>query len=133
YWSGERVSSREYLFFNEHPVSWGDQHPECRNRFGFWSDGTRMDPKEFNEVIGGVFERDVFIGIIKQQRSRTPEEIARDNWAHDVRERTASCEEAQWMPIVKENAIRKERIDLAAFAFLPPIILFITVAAFVWI
>jgi hypothetical protein len=42
YWSGEPfVSNRSYLSQNE-PRSWGDQHPECRDRFGFWPDGSRM-------------------------------------------------------------------------------------------
>jgi hypothetical protein len=81
-----------------------------------------MDRKEFEEIVGGVFVRDISIGIIRQQLNRTPEEVARDNWAHNVREKVASCEEAQWMPIAKANATRQERIRIIAFALLPPII-----------
>ena len=37
--------------------------------------------------------------------ARSPEQVARDNWARDVRRKIASCEEAQWMPIAKVNAM----------------------------
>jgi hypothetical protein len=114
YWSGELVSSRPSLLLREHPVFRGEQHPECRDLFGFWPDGTRMDVSEFSEYKD-----------IVEQRARTPEEVARHNWASDVREKVASCEETQWMPIAKTNAIRKERIRLTVFAILPPF-LFLT-------
>jgi hypothetical protein len=118
YWSAESVSSREYLIFNEHPVSWGERHPECRNRFGFWPDGTRMDADA--EAAGAFLRKERGV-------ERTPQEVDRDNWADQVHAKIASCEEAQWMPIVKANAIRQERIRVITFALFPPILFLIGV------
>ncbi len=78
-----------------------------------------MDPSEFSEY------RDAIKTIIAEQRTLTPQEEARNNWARDVRAKIAFCEEAQWMPIVKANAIRQERIRIMAFALFPPILFLI--------
>ena len=97
-WSGDSVSSREYLLFNE-PVSWGEQHPECRNRFGFWPDGTRMKASEIDDAV---------YYILAKQRTLTPEEVARSKWARDVGAKIAACEEAQWMPIVNPAPLQTD-------------------------
>jgi len=119
YWSGEPFVSDSWYLSQKEPASWGDQHPECRDQFGFWPDGTRMEPKEF-EKAGGVFIADIATGILSRQKTRTPEQIARDDWAHDVRRKVAACEEPQWMPVVIANEIRQARIRVITFALLPP-------------
>jgi hypothetical protein len=71
YWSGGPLSSDEYLLSYERPNSWGDQHPECRDRFGFWPDGERMDASELRGLIlprldgGGLFVADLRKGTKK--------------------------------------------------------------------
>ena len=97
-WSGDSVSSREYLLFNE-PVSWGEQHPECRNRFGFWPDGTRMKASEIDDAV---------YYILAKQRTLTPEEVARSKWARDVGAKIAACEAARWMPIVNPAPLQTD-------------------------
>jgi hypothetical protein len=117
-WAGESVSSQEYLLWGDYH-SWGKQHPECRNRFGFWPDGTRMSDDDV-----GLFGR-----LIRSHERRyspstkTPEQIARDKWADDVAAKIDSCEKDQWMPLVMASAIRTLRIRLLAFSLLPPILI----------
>jgi hypothetical protein len=119
-WSGERFSSRDYLQHVAEPqyYRWGDQHPECRDRFGFWPDGTRMDAKEFNPYKEFFDTLEVERG---NRKPLTPDEEARRDWAHDVRQRVASCEQDQWAPIAISTAIRNERLTALGIAFLPPI------------
>jgi hypothetical protein len=129
YWSGERVtreyecvSSRECLPpLDKPPSSWGGQHPECRNRFAFWPDGAPMQASEFS--LGRVIAND----ILAERGLKTPEEVARDKWADEVRRKIWTCEWAQWMPIEKTNAIRRERIRVTTFALFPPILFLIGV------
>ena len=73
-----------------------------------------MDASEFLNEFGDP--------IISTHRSGTPEQIARDNYANIVRDKIASCEEAQWLPIAKEDAIKNDRIRLIASALLPLIL-----------
>jgi hypothetical protein len=121
YWSGGPLALDENLLRNEHPDSWGDQHPECRNRFGVWLDGSRMDASEFREAGSLGYMEDFFIWLKKDRgESSTPEQAARDKWASDVRQKVSSCEQVQWLPIVKADAIRRERIRLSTIALLPP-------------
>jgi hypothetical protein len=118
-WSGERVSSRESIWFNnKYQFEWGDEHPECRNKFAFWPDGKEMNPKYFDTFYG------TDIGTPVPLRSDMPADAARD-WVNKVRSEVSDCEEVQWMPIAKADAIRNERIALIAFAFVPPLVLFL--------
>jgi hypothetical protein len=127
-WSDDQNWSRERVVFAR-PWGWGDQHPECRDRLGFWPDGSRMSEEVLSEV------RDIVDGIIDRTnpRIKTPDEVALEEWARDIREKIASCEEAQWLPIEKANAIREDRIRLVAFALLPPITIFLLGAATLWV
>ncbi len=118
-WSGERFSMPAYSLYFSRPSSWEVQHPECRERYGVWQDGTRMDASEFLNEFGDP--------IISTRRSGTPEQIARDNYANIVRDKIASCEEAQWLPIAKEDAIKNDRIRLIVFASLPLVLFWISV------
>jgi hypothetical protein len=111
-WSGNRVSSRSSLIINEGPSDWGRLHPECRDRLGFWPDGERMPPEVLDDKYGD---------FIRQHRNTSPEAVAKDDWAHKVRAEIEDCEEAQWLPIARDNAIAKERASLLASAFLPPL------------
>jgi hypothetical protein len=119
-WSGESVPSRDDLFWSgerwkEPYVFWGKRHPECRNRFGFWPDGSRMTDDDVDLV--GLLIRSV---QRDQPSIKTPEQIARDKWADDVAAKIRSCEEDQWIPLVIASAIRELRIQLVAFSLLPP-------------
>jgi hypothetical protein len=117
YWSGGPLSSDKYLLSYERPNSWGDQHPECRDRFAYWPDGKRMDAKEARREPSSM---DAVIYILKMQGKDT----ASAERERDVLQKIVSCEEAQWLPIAKANAIKRERIRLSAFALLPPFLLF---------
>jgi hypothetical protein len=136
FWSGGPLASDdEYLMSYERPENWGDEHSECRDRFGFWPDGKRMDAGVLDGYVlpkigGGIFVvghdefwRDLDRGRGIANEPRTPDEAVRDKWAHDVRQKILSCEVAQWLPIVKANAIRRERITFLAVALLPPFLL----------
>jgi hypothetical protein len=72
---------------------------------------------------GGLFVADLDDFLVRERRNQTPEETTRSKWAHDVREKILSCEVAQWLPIVKASAVRRERISLVAVALLPPLLL----------
>ena len=126
-WSGEHVSSREYLRAHEQPYSWGDKHPECRKKFGYWPDGIQMDAAEFSQF------KDFFNRELGLKRTTTPEQVVRDNWARDVRKKISACEEDQWMPAAKSNAVRKHQIELILLALLPPIALLLAGATLAWI
>jgi hypothetical protein len=117
-WSGERVSSQEYLLFNGgYRYSWRSEHPECRDRFAFWPDGKPINPTELS-VFGDIS------GPRAPHRTDMPAEVVRD-WINKVRGEISDCEEAQWIPIARAAAIREERISLVAITLLPPIILFL--------
>ena len=132
-WDGAQHWSDDLVWHEHPPASWGDQHPECRDRFGFWPDGSRMDAEEFKEFIGGFFVRDFFIDDLKRRGEYNSEHEARDKWASTIRQKVADCEEAQWLPEAREAAITKQRIGLIAFAFLPPIIIFLVGVSGIWI
>jgi len=87
---------KEDNFSDEAPDSWREQHPECRNRYGFWPDGERMDDSEF-KVIGRIWIRELDIQFLKSRGLRTPAEIDRDKWAGDVRSKISACERPQWL------------------------------------
>jgi hypothetical protein len=118
-WSGESVSSREHPLAYQPPLSWGDQHPECRDRFGLWSDSARMTPEQFSEYRDRGTREAVKYVLLQQgilQPARTPEEVTRDNWADDVHEKIASSEQDQWMPLAKAEALKQQRIGLISVA-----------------
>jgi hypothetical protein len=121
-WPGERVSDI-HVWWEHRPHDWGQKHPECRQRYGFWPDGTPMEAKQF-EHDPSIDEAVEFAVKSRPEYSerRSPEQIARDKWALEVRKKVASCEQAQWEPIVKAGWIRENRITLASSAILPPII-----------
>jgi hypothetical protein len=89
------------------PVFWGDEHPECRDRLGFWPDRTRME------------DDDLYAWLGKSQLSD------RQQWARDVWFKIRSCEYTEWGPI----EIQKQRLGLLVFALVPPAILFLVGAA----
>jgi hypothetical protein len=117
-WSDDQNWSRERVVFAR-PLGWGYEHPECRDRLGFWPDGSRMSERVLSEF--------------RNPRIKTPDEVGREDWARDIREKIASCEEAQWLSIEKANAIREDHIRLVAFALLPPITIFLLGAATLWV
>jgi hypothetical protein len=125
-WSGERVSTHDALWFNNnYHFTWGEEHPECRDRFAFWPDGKEMDARYFE------FFYDTGIGARIPLRSDMSPDAARD-WVNKVRREVSECEEAQWMPLAKADAIRKERISLVSIALLPPIILLLASVTIIW-
>jgi hypothetical protein len=130
-WSGESVSSWEDRFLNEDAFIWGEQHPECRDRFGFWPDGTRMDDSELDSISHVI--RSMHPPSIEPSEKLYREKIARNEWAADIRAKIASCEEAQWMPIAKANAIRKLRIQLVTSSLIPPVIALLVFYGSMWI
>jgi hypothetical protein len=130
-WSGESVSSWEDRFLNEDAFIWGKQHPECRDRFGFWPDGTRMDDSELDSISHVI--RSMHPPSIEPSEKLYREKIARNEWAADIRAKIASCEEAQWMPIAKASAIRKLRIQLVTSSLIPPVIVLLVFYGSMWI
>lgn len=125
-WSGERVSSYEYLLrHNSYSYSWGDEHPDCQNRFAVWPDGKQMDPGYFKILYYTEFRPRIPL------RSDMSPDAARD-WVNKARREVSECEEAQWMPLAKADAIREERISLVATALVPPIILLLAGVTIIW-
>lgn len=124
HWSAQDVTSREYLLQNEFPKHWGVKHPECRKKFAFWPDGKRMNASDLKLSI---------LDAMAPVNERTPDQVARDHWVGAIRAKIASCEEAQWLPMAKANAIANERINFLAGAFLPPIILLLAGLGIAWI
>src|SRR5215831_16385337 len=101
-WPGEDYVKGHY-FGEVAPDGWRDQHPECRDRYGFWSDGQRMDPSEFR--TDGYW-------VIPDRGIRLPpdpemlEQKAREKLADDIRAKVWLCEMLLWLPSAKEAVIR---------------------------
>ena len=130
-----------YDYGEEASNEWRKQHPECKDRYGFWPDRQRMDSSEFN-VVDGDWTEDFPIYIFDNLDGKTPEKEAhnkaRYNWAQDIRRKVSACERPLWSPerpAWLQAKVREARlpilIGLTAYAIIPPLILLLIGAAIV--
>ena len=122
-WPGENYTER--FAFGEAPDDWRDQHPECRDRYGFWPDGQRMDRSEF-QVLVGLWLREFDISI-----DRRMEKTPRDEWANDIRRKVSACERPLWLPSAKQALVSEVRVRTVGFVILPPLLLLAIGAALI--
>jgi hypothetical protein len=132
-WPGEDYA--KHIYFGEvAPDYWRDQHPECRDRYAFWSDGQRMDPSEFRTdgyLVNPDGGRRVDPNTLLHRDTKTPEQQARDNWADDIRAKVWTCEKPLWLASAQAAAIRDAQSGYIALAILPPLILLAIGAALI--
>jgi hypothetical protein len=159
-WPGEDYAKPDLFppqpFGEEASNEWRDQHPECKDTYGFWPDGQRMDRSQF-EVADGrwlVLDPHLFDDVAP---TPTPEQKARNearyHWAEDIRRKVSACERPLWSPersawlesakqAAEQAQVREKQakvmearrnawIDLTASAIIPPLILLLIGAALV--
>jgi hypothetical protein len=131
-WPGEDYVKG--MSFGEAPDEWRDQHPECRDRYGYWPDGQRMDRWEFHVWDGMWFTPttlslwdDIIPTTPEQRASHRASDEARSKWgskwADDIREKVSACERPLWLPTAQAVVIREAQSGYIAFALLPPLML----------
>jgi hypothetical protein len=86
--------------------------------------GKMLSRSEFDWIVGNT------PGADGRRRNRTPEEIARHDWVHDVREKIAECEG----PLRIATTIKQQRFGIVVLALAPPIFIFCPLGlAIIWL